>query len=317
MTTNLVDNQNPIADNSAPLSTTDPAASADPKAAPLTTHAAPNVDAPKADPQAEVTGTWKDKLSPDLRNSSLVQKFDDSDEGFSKAFESHANLEQLLGHEKVPIPKDADDIEGWNRFSKAMGIPDKAEGYGLGDAEYPEEMSYMKESMIKKDEFAEIVHAHKLTPDQAKGLWSELQRRNIESFERASEKFKTDMDTVVNKLRGEWGDAYDTNIELGQTVINKFTSSKEDNDYITAMLSKDPKGIKFLAKIGGEFSENKIGDFAMKNFSLSPEQAQNEITKIQRDPNHAYNNEKATPQEHDAAVDYVNSLFASISRAKG
>jgi hypothetical protein len=267
--------------------------------------------APKTTPEPQ---GWKELVREDLRNSPLLQKFEDNPDGLSKALESHANLEKLLGHEKVPIPKDINDVEGWNRFSKAMGIPDKADGYGLPDAQVPEDM---KGLAFNKQQFAEIVHAHKLTPAQAKGLWETYTKANMEVYANAMKEHKEQLTQVVNRLRGEWGDAYDTNVELGQMVINKFSSDKETNDFITATLTQDPRGVKFLASIGQRFSENKIGDFGYKQFSLTPENAANEIEKITKDPNHPYNNEKATAQEHQAAVDLVNSLYASVNRARG
>lgn len=255
--------------------------------------------------------SWKSKLSGDLSKAPNMAKFEDTSEGLSKAMESYQNLEKLLGHEKVPIPKGPEDTEGWNRFSKALGIPDKAEGYGLGDAQLPDSM---KGITLDKNKFAEIVHAHKLTPAQAKGLWKAYTDENISSYTKAMEAHKADMIKVVNQLKSEWGDAYDTNVELGQMVINKFSPDKESADYITSVLAKDPKAIKFLAKIGEQFSENKIGEFAYKKFSLSPEQASAEIDAILKDKNHPYNNEKASRQEHQAAIDYVNSLYMTKNR---
>lgn len=272
------------------------------------------------EPQAQGTTqepqnqSWKTSLSDDLRNSPLIHKFEDGPDGLSKAFESHLNLEKMLGHEKVPIPKDANDEEGWSRFSKAMGIPDRAEEYGLPDANIPESMKGMT---FDKGKFAEVVHAHKLTPDQAKGLWDAYTSMTIDSYGQAVEKHKAQMADVVNRLRGEWGDAYDTNVELGQMVIEKFSTDQETKDLLTAELTKDPRLVKFLARIGNEFSENKIGEFKMKQFSMAPDQAKNEIDKIVSDPDHPYNSEKATPAEHNAAVDYVNSLYAAIARGRG
>jgi hypothetical protein len=264
-------------------------------------------------PSSSMTGGWKSTVNTDLRNSPLLSKFEDTPDGLNKALESHANLEKLLGHEKVPIPKDVNDVEGWNRFSKAMGIPDKAEGYGLSDASIPDSM---KGITLDKNKFAEIAHAHKLTPAQAKGLWETYTRENVSSYDAAMKAHQEQMTTTVNTLKGEWGDAYQTNVELGQMVINKFSNDQETNDYITSVLSKDPKGIKFLAKIGDQFAENKMGDFQMKRFSLGPEEAQNQIDKIKNDPNHPYMNPKATAREHQAAIDHVNSLYATITRAK-
>lgn len=257
--------------------------------------------------------TWKDKLGADLLNSPVVQKFDDSPEGLKKAIESHASLEKLLGHDKVPIPKNADDVEGWNRFSKAMGIPDKAEGYGLADPALPGEMSNLT---FNKNQFAEIVHAFKLTPNQAQGLWKAYTEMSAEAYSKYKAQYEDNLKTVVNQLRSEWGDTYDTNIELGQMVINKFAGDKETEDYITSTLSKDPRGIKFLAKLGNQFAENQVGEFKNARFSLAPEQAKDEIDKILKDPKHPYLNDRATPRERDAAVDYVNSLYRIINKGK-
>lgn len=265
-------------------------------------------------PASPVSSGWKQSLRTDLRASPLSQKFEDSPDGLNKMTESYANLEKLLGHEKVPIPKDVNDVEGWNRFSKAMGIPDKAEGYGLADAQLPESM---KGLTIDKNKFAEVVHAHKLTPAQAKGLWKAYGEINVDTYNQAMKKHEAQLAETVNRLKGEWGDSYNTNVELGQTVINKFSDDKEMNDYLTATLTQDPRGVKFLARIGDQFAENKMGEFSMKKFSLGPEQAKEEIDKINNDPNHPYKNPKASEREHQAAVDYVNSLYAVINRAKG
>lgn len=259
--------------------------------------------------------SWQSQLAVDYRNSPLVKKFEDTPDGLANMVKSHENLEKLLGHDKVPIPKGLDDKEGWNRFSKAMGIPDKAENYGLPDAQLPNEI---KDYGIDKREFAEIVHAHKLTPAQAKGLWTAYQEKSIQDYNKAMEAHQGKITENINRLKGEWGDAYDTNVQLGQTVINKFSDSQEMNDYITAVMTQDPRGIKFLAKIGNEFAENKLGDFAMQKFSLAPEEAQAEIDKMVNDLEGPYMNVKSkyTEREHTAAIDRVNSLRMSIARAR-
>ncbi len=281
---------------------------------------APVVDNPDTQSVAETPAApsfaWKETLRPDLKASPFVQKFDDSPDGLNKALESYGNLEKLLGHEKVPIPKDINDVEGWNRYSKAMGIPDKAEGYGLANANIPESM---KDLTLDKNKFAEVMHAHKVHPSAVKGIWEAYQKMAIESYQGAMEKHKAKLTENVNRLRGEWGDTYETNIDLGQTVINKFSDSQEMNDYLTSTLSQDPMGIKFLAKLGNQFAENKVGEFQMKRFSLAPEEAQAEIDKMVRDLEGPYMNtkDKYTEQEHQAAISRVNSLRAVINRAKG
>jgi len=267
-------------------------------------------------PATPDTFTWKQKLNPDLANAPTMQKFEDTQDGLGKAVESHLSLEKLLGHEKVPIPKSADDVEGHNRLAKALGVPDKAEGYGLADPQMPKELTESGMT-FDKNKFAETVHAFKLTPNQAKGLWKAYTEMSMSAYTKALQEHQQGLQQTVNQLRSEWGDAYETNVDLGQTVINKFAPDQETNDYLTAVLTRDPRAIKFLASIGNQFAENKVGEFGYKRFSLSPEQAQSEIDEILRDPKHPYNDRTATEAEHERAVYYVNALYSSIAKAKG
>ena len=264
----------------------------------------------------EVAFSWKGNLAPDFANSPTMQKFSDDKAGFNEAVKSHLSLEQMLGHEKVPVPKGdfAQDKEGWDRFAKAMGVPDKAEAYGLPDAEIPPEMSGLN---FNKQEFAEIAHSLKLTPGQTKELWNAYTGKTKEQYGQHLNSMKEKMTGLVNQMRSEWGDAYESNVELGQMVINKFSSGQEMNDWVTTNLSSNPMGIKFLAQIGKQFAENKVGDFGIKRFSLAPDQAKEEWDKIVNDPMHPYNNDKAPASEREKAIAYVNGLISAVSRRNG
>jgi hypothetical protein len=262
------------------------------------------------------SGNWKNALRSDLKNSPLGQKFDDTPEGLNQMLESHSNLEQMLGHDKVPIPKGPEDAEGWNRYSKAMGIPDTAEGYGLADAKLPDSMEGIS---MNKGQFADVMHAHKVPPEAVKGIWEAYQSMTIDAYNKAVTDNQQSLTETVNQLKGQWGDTYDTNVELGQAVINKFSDDQETNDYITSILSQDPKGIKFLAKIGDQFAENKVPEFSMKRFSLAPEEAMEEVEKMKNDMDGAYWNRsgKFTEKEQQAAVSRVNMLIGTSQKSRG
>jgi len=257
---------------------------------------------------------WKAHLGADLANSPTMKKFEDTKEGFNEAVKSHLLLEKLLGYDKVPIPKSKDDAVAWGIFSKAMGIPDKPDGYGLPDVQVPDSM---KGLTFDKKKFAEAVHQHKLTPDAAKGLWGAYTDMTKQAYAQAAKEQQDKMTNLINQMRGEWGDAYQSKVELGQMVINKFSDNQEMNDFITATLVANPHGIRFLAKIGDQFAENKIGEFKYQRHSLTPEEAQAEIDSIRRDMSHPYNNEKASQAERDRAIDYVNSLIGVTRRPRG
>lgn len=271
----------------------------------------PSGETPPAPPTD--TFSWKEKLGPDLMNAPMLKTIDDNKDGLTKLVTNHVQLEKLLGHEKVPIPKGPEDVDGWNQFSKAMGIPDTATQYGLKDAEIPAGMEALS---FDKNKFAETVHAFKLTPRQAEGLWGAYQEIIKDQYHAQQQEQERALTETINRLRGEWGDAYDANVQLGQLLINKFSPDQAANDWLTVTLAAHPIGVKFLASIGKQFSENKIGEFKYQNFSMAPDDAQVEIDKIINDPNHPYNNEKSPVQERNRAIDYVNSLYGIIQKGK-
>jgi len=274
----------------------------------------PAGDPPAIDPPPADAFSWKAKVGQDLANSPALQKFEDTSEGLKKAVESHINLEKLLGHEKVPMPKGPDDIEGIARFNKVMGVPETSAGYNLPDTTLPGEMSKLT---FNKDVFAQVAKENNLTPAQANGLWKKYTEMSGSVYQQHLTAFQDTLNNNINTLRAEWGDAYASNIELGEMVIAKFADDQTMGDFLTASLSKDPAGMKFLAKIGQQFSENKVGEFQYKRQSLTPAEATAEITKIKADPKHAYGDMNAPQAEHDLAVDYVNRLIAvSLGKRK-
>lgn len=268
---------------------------------------------PETVTETQTAFSWKAQLIPHYANSATINKYPDTKEGFNDAVKSHLELQKLLGHEKVPVPKGPDDEAAMNLFKKAFRIPDKAEGYGLPDIT-AENMPNVK---FDKKTFAETVHKFNLSPEQAKGLWMGYTDMVKKQYSDTVNRVKEDVSKASNQLRAEWGDAYASKVELGQMVINKFSDDPEMNDYVTSQLVTDPRGIKFLAKLGEQFAENKIGDFKYQRHALTPDEARREIDSIRNDKNHPYNNEKAGKPEREKAIEYVNSLYGVLNRAKG
>ena len=262
-------------------------------------------------PPTQPTFSWKSQLPQDYANSPVIQSYEDTKDGLNAVVRSALDLKKMLGHEKVLIPKGKDDTQGWEMFSKAMGVPDKPESYNLPDVEMPD-----TKVGFDKGKFAEIVHQNKLTPDQAKSLWNSYTEMTKQSYSTLVRQHQEKISNIVNLLRGEWGDAYTSKVELGQSVINKFSDNKEMNDFITAALTNDPRGIKFVAKIGEQFAENKIGDFKYQRYALTADEAEKEINAIRQDMKHPYNNDKATQSERNAAIDYVNGLLSTVNKGR-
>src|SRR3990167_5578360 len=126
----------------------------------------PVVDSPEAAPPVTPPETpafsWKSNLTEDYENSPVVQKYEDTKEGLNAAIRSTLDLTKMLGHEKVPIPKNAQDEAAWKLFKQAMKIPENADGYGLPDIEVPENL---KGISFDKKSFAEAMHKQNATPE--------------------------------------------------------------------------------------------------------------------------------------------------------
>lgn len=267
---------------------------------------------PATEPPKQEAWNWKQFVSQDLAKSPTMQKYANTVDGLNDALKAHLELQKMMGHDKVPVPKGPDDLAAMAQFKKAFNIPQDPEGYNLKDPEYPESM---KGVTVDKKGFSSIVHRYNLTPEQAKGIWSEYTSMIQGLYTKHQQDFDSKMTDVRNQLRMKWGDAYDTKVELGQMVVNKFTEDQGENEEITALLAQSPVGIKFLARIGDQFRENKIGDFKYQTNSVTPEEAQKEIDDIRNNPMHPYNNDKATEPERRRAIDYVNSLYAVINKS--
>lgn len=266
----------------------------------------------KAPVSAPETFSWKSKVGADLSKAPSLGKFQDTPEGLAEVAKSYVNLEKLLGHEKIPLPKGPEDVEGRAAFNKAIGVPPTPEQYNLPDAHAPKELG---NAAFNKEAFQQVIHKHGLSPEQAKGLWKDYTEMTVGEYSKSMKAYSDTLDQNINKLRAEWGDAYAANVELGDMVINKFSDDAKMADFLTANLAKDPAGLKFLAKIGQQFAENKVGEFQYKRFAMTPDEAKNEVLRIKSDPNHPYSNEKATESDHQSAVDHVNRLIA-ISMGK-
>jgi len=70
---------------------------------------------------------WREMLSEDIRGDERLAKFETL-EGLAK---SYINAEQMIGREKIPMPK---SDEEWQDVYNRLGRPESAEGYGLAGA---------------------------------------------------------------------------------------------------------------------------------------------------------------------------------------
>lgn len=187
----------------------------------------------------------------------------------------YRNLEKLLGGEKVPLPKGAEDKEGWARVYDALGRPKSADDYGLAVPEggSPE---FAKAAASKFHELG-------LSKGQAEALtnWYNEQAQGQLGAQQQAQAAKVEQD--LQSLRGEWGGAYEENIELGRRAAREFGL---DATKLEALENAFGTGemLKFMSKIGRGLTEHNFeGGRTATGFGMTPEAAKQRISALRED----------------------------------
>lgn len=229
--------------------------------APVADNAAP---APIAEPQAPAVpdkpqgeASWRDSLPEDIRASTSLSKFETL-EGFAK---SYVNLERMLGSEKVPVPKEGDE-EGWQRYYKAGGLPEKPEDYGFAQPErVPDGMVYSQEL---DQRLAGIMHSAGLNKSQASKVREQLMAivseggtAQLEAGQKAEADRKAAIQAGELALQQEWGTAFEQRGKIAGAAINKFLSPETIAAMDAAGLANNPAIIKDMYNLGVKLAGEK------------------------------------------------------------
>jgi hypothetical protein len=165
-------------------------------------------------------------------------------------------------------------------------------------------------------DFAEISHKLRLTPDQAKGIMdyyrSSVEQTNAGSTEQA-EAFRQ---TTEESLKSEWGRAYDQKLNQAVNAAKEFSNPEIFDLQLSdgSRLGDNPEFIKTFAKIA-EFrqtvtSEDTVAENASSNV-MTPKQAQAQIDAIMRDKSHAYWDRKNSVG-HAEAIQHMQELMGMV-----
>lgn len=214
--------------------------------------AAPPVKAPEPTQHepAKAPASWRDRLPEDLRGNPSLAKFE-NEEGLAK---SYVNLERMLGGDRVPVPKDADDAEAWDRYYAAGGRPAKADEYKVTRPENLEPGMTVDEegegflrsfahsngwNQRQFDNAYKAFYEHRVKESVA---WRNMQKAQVEEGERA--------------LQRE-GNAQETKT-LAKATLQQYFDDATIAKLEHAGVGSDPGLIRVLAKIGKDLTGHQI-----------------------------------------------------------
>jgi hypothetical protein len=196
------------------------------------------------------------------------------------------NLEKLIGHDKagrtLVVPKDDATPEERSAFLQKLGVPSKAEDYKLPIPE-GQDGSFAKQA-------AQWMHEAGIPAKAAETLaakWNE----HVAGLQSASTN-QTAVQSAqdLEALTGEWGAAYDKNVEMARRATTNFLPAKSQEER-AAMMTKIEGAIgtaammKLFANVGGGLAEHQVhtgGEPANFN-AMTPGQARAKIDELMSD----------------------------------
>lgn len=288
----------------APTDTTTPPAAAPP----TDTHSSPNAPLqPPADapPPGEQPWTW-DKYAKDEDLGWIQTKGYKGPQDLIKAARSS---EQLIGLEKLPLPKDPADTEGWNRVYKRLGMPDKPEDYKL---ELPDGTD---KSFV--DRMAKMMHANGVSQKAAASLAKEYMAFGGEQATRQQAEQQAQHTRELDSLKVQWGAATEKEVSVAQQGIDAFCGEGQLEKLKAALGPAET--LKFFNKLGNELREAKRVDGDGGGFGpMTPAQAKYQISQKQLDTNFMAAYMDRNHPGHQAALDEMTKLhnFASPPERK-
>jgi hypothetical protein len=217
--------------------------------------------------------SWLDGIDdPELKAWAQNKNFP----GIKEALASQRGLETLLGRDKLPLPKDDKDAEGWDRVYKALGRPDDAAGYGLDKLEGADPAF--------AGEAARWFHEAGLSERQAKALsgrWNEFMDKSIAAQQAEREQQQK---AEMADLRTEWGQNFDTRAEEARRATKALGLTRDQLSALEGAVGTKAF-LQMFSRIGSHFAEDKFegGEGGSRGFSMSIEQAQARIKTLMAD----------------------------------
>lgn len=246
---------------------------------------------------------WVKGLAPELQTVVTAKKWKEPGE----AIKSYTELEKLMGVNRLPEPRQDWTESQWAEFYKRVGRPDSPDKYNVPKVELPENFK-LDDNLVKAAK--EQLHKLGLTGKQFEGAMSyylELIKKDYQTTQDAVTQRKSE---GVTKLKGEWKDDFDANLNLAKAVLNKFGDEAAVKFINDTGLGDHPEFIKMFHKIGKAISEDTLGGARGAGLAMVDSvTAQNEINalKLDKDFNDAYLNH--SNPAHKAAVIKMKELF--------
>lgn len=168
----------------------------------------------------------------------------------------YINLEKLLSREKVPVPVDENDEDGWNRWYAATGRPESPDKYEFKQPELPADLPYDKDA---EQNFRTWAHVNGLNKKQATNLYDGYVKNQIERHASWHTTMKQQRAELEASLQREYGTKLESVKQTAGLVVREHADAEFKGYLDETGLGNDPRMVRFLAKVGAKMTgETKL-----------------------------------------------------------
>jgi hypothetical protein len=194
---------------------------------------------------------WRAGLPDPLKQNEAFKDFKTVGDFANKFLETStraSDLEKKLGDSVPKLPDNATD-EDRSLYYDALGRPKTASEYELEgeDKNAAEWTNYWKQEL----------HSLGLTKSQAKALsgkWNAQMQKMVETHNAS---IKGEITAAEGKLRSEWGDKFDTNVELAKRLYQKHLGNEFDKDFDSGTSTNRFQMVRYLVKLAALTGEDR------------------------------------------------------------
>lgn len=248
-----------------------------------------------------------DQLPEDVRSDGSLKPHikEDGTVDLAGLAKSHVHAQQMIGRDKVVIPKEGDDDETWSQFFRTLGRPDTPDAYELPDVSDDAPDVQFDERWMGN--FKQKAHELGLSNSQLEGLTKWFAQESQYGIEESQSQLQGAREKAMAQLRREHGAATDDVIAGAREVLNTFGDEDFSQFVEDSGLGDNPQFISFLNGIKKQVSEDVFGQAQRRSAGqgLAPADAQSRMAELKKDP--AYLDQ--TDPRHKSVMQQLENLY--------
>lgn len=232
-----------------------------------------------------------DSIPTEFRDKPWVQEFAKNEKPWDALLKSHAGALDIVGRKGVEVPSEGASPEIIAAFNKAIGVPEKPDGYAYAPPDFSNESEAVKQILnerVKDTSFINTMrakaHEAGLSPKQFTALATTFDAKQIAQIkeqvtgrETAATAYKA---TESKLLKETYGDSSDASVQLAKDTLAKIIpqSIRDSKNPNLALLAA---GLFIHEKV---FKNDTVGGTNLGAPQLSKDDIRAQILKLRQDP---------------------------------